>query len=107
MVGKPRTTCQNPCTAKDLVSTTLVNPVVNALEIESFPLIPGVAENRSNRAVFVRVSFPVATWSVFLRLWTDALAGGCHLARLSRPQSTQKKPAGRTGGFEVMSVKRG
>ena len=101
-MGKPRTTTQNPCITKDLVSTTLVNPVVNLLAIEGFPLIPGVAEKRSNQTAFVRSAFPVVSRPVFLRLWTDAFPGGCLLAGLK----AHKKTAGRTGGWVVMSLKR-
>jgi len=97
-VGKLRTTTQNHCTAIDFVSTPLVNPVVNELEIEGFPLIPGAAENRPNQAAFVQLGFPVMTWSVFLSLWTDAFPGGCLLSGPCRPQGAQKNPPGKPAG---------
>jgi hypothetical protein len=71
-----------------------VNPVVNSLAIEGFPLIPGVAENRSNQAAFVRSGFPVVSRSVFLRLWTDAFPGGCLLAGLKAQKNPPGEPAG-------------
>jgi hypothetical protein len=74
----------------DLVSTALLNAVVNKLGIEGFPLIPGAAENRSNQAVFVRLGFPVTTQPVFLSLWTDALPGGCWLAGPGRHKKTRR-----------------
>jgi hypothetical protein len=97
-VGKLRTTTQNHCTAVDFVSTPLVNPVVNELGIEGFPLIPRTAENRPNQAAFVQLGFPVTTWSVFLSLWTDALPGGYLPADPYRPQGAQKNPPGEPAG---------